>query len=120
MTKAGARKLAQYLEPEVRRAIDKGKPQNDISALPPDIEQQADDINAEIRREMGVDKSLDPLSPPKLEAGPILSLTARPKAANAALVDALSADRVDAERRLGLPVQPRPGRADDFSWPPPQ
>ena len=120
LTKAGARKLAQYLEPEVRRAIDKGKPQNDISALPPDIEQQADDINAEIRREMGVDKSLDPLSPPKLEAGPILSLTARPKAANAALVDALSADRVDAERRLGLPVQPRPGRADDFSWPPPQ
>jgi uncharacterized protein len=119
-TKAGSRKLAQYLEPEVRRAIDKGKPQNDISALPPDIEQQADDINAEIRREMGVDKSLDPLSPPKLEAGPILSLTARPKAANAALVDALSADRGDVDRRLGLPVAPRPGRADDFTWPPPQ
>ena len=115
-TKAGSRKLAQYLEADIRRAIDKGKPQNDISALPPDIEQQAEDINVEIRREMGVDKSLanDPLALPKLEAGPILSLTARPKATSAALVDASSAN---AGERPGLPVEPRPGRADDFAWP---
>ena len=52
-TKAGSRKLAQYLEADIRHTIDKGKPQNDISALPPDIEQQAEDINVEIRREMG-------------------------------------------------------------------
>lgn len=115
-TKAGSRKLAQYLEADIRRAIDKGKPQSDISALPPDIEQQAEDINVEIRREMGVDKAPanDLLSLPRPEAGPILSLTARPKAAKAALVDASSAD---AGERLSLPVEPRPGRADDFAWP---
>ena len=126
-TKAGSRKLAQFFETDIRQIVDKGRPQNDIAALPPDIEQQAEDINAEIRREMGVDKSFatGPLSPPKLDAGPILSLTARPKAANAALVGALgdpSANRRgdDQSVRLGLAAEPRPGRADDFTWRAPQ
>ena len=52
-TKAGSRKLAQFLEAEIRQAFDKVKPQDDIANLPPDIEQAADDINAQIRREMG-------------------------------------------------------------------
>ncbi len=120
-TKAGARKLAQYLETDIRHIIDKGKTQNDISALPPDIEQEAEDINVEIRREMGVDKALAnaPFAPPKLEAGPILSLTARPTAANAALAGVLGAELGDGVRtvRLGQAVGPQPGRADDFAWP---
>ena len=123
-TKAGSRKLAQFLETDIRQAIDKGKPQNDVFALPPDIEHQAEDINEEIRREMGMDKSLAnvPFSPPKPVAGPILSLTARPIAANAALVGALSASRQDEDRsmRLGHAAEPRLGRADDFTWPAPQ
>jgi uncharacterized protein len=124
-TKAGSRKLAQFLEVDIRRIFDKENPQNDIAALPPDIEQEADDINVEIRREMGVDKPLGLLSPPKLDTGPILSLTARPTAANAALVDtfqALSASRQDGDLsvQLGQPAEPRLGRADDFTWPRPQ
>lgn len=118
-TKAGRRKLAQYLEADIRRTFDKSKTQNDIAALPPDIEQKADDINAEIRREMTGDKASAglPFSPPKLEAGPILSLTARPTAANAELVNALSAN-VSHEMRLGRAAEPQVGRADDFAWPP--
>ena len=126
-TKAGSRKLAQFLEVDIRRTFEKENPQNDIAALPPDIEQEADDINVEIRREMGVDKPLANglLSPPKLDTGPILSLTARPTAANAALVgtlQALSASRQDEDRsvRLGRAAEPRLGRADDFTWPRPQ
>ena len=90
-TKAGSRKIAQYLETDIRHIVDKGKPQNEIAALPPDIEQEAEDINVEIRREMGVDKPFAnvPFAPPKLDAGPILSLTARPTAANAVLVGRL-------------------------------
>jgi uncharacterized protein len=123
-TKAGSRKLAQFLEMDIRRTIDKGKPQNDIAALPPDIEQEADDINAEIRREMGVEKPLAsglfPSSKPV--AGPILSLTAQPTSANASLDGALSANRRDLDRsvRLGQTAEPRHGRADDFTWPAPQ
>ena len=123
-SKAGSRKLAQFLEVDIRRTFDKENPQNDIAALPPDIEQEADDINVEIRREMGVDKPLANglLSPPKLDTGPILSLTARPTAANAALVDtfqALSASRQDGNLsvRFGQAAEPRLGRADDFTWP---
>jgi uncharacterized protein len=45
-TKAGARKVAQFLETDIRRAFEQAKPQNDIANLPPDIEQAANDINA--------------------------------------------------------------------------
>ncbi len=119
-TKTGSRKLAQYLEADIRRVIDKGKAQNDIAALPPDVEQEADDINAEIRREMRVDKGVAalPFAPPRLETGPILSLTARPTAANAELVDASGAKLREAglSVRLGRSAEPQSGRADDFAW----
>jgi uncharacterized protein len=125
-TKAGARKLAQFLEMDIRRAYDKGKAQSDIAALPPDIEQQADDINAEIRREMGADKLMGNGLPSALkpETGPILSLTARPTAANAALVGTLrdaTALGGDEDRNvwLGRSAEPQVGRADDFTWPKP-
>jgi uncharacterized protein len=125
-TRAGSRKLGQFLEMDIRRALDKGKPQNDIAALPPDIEQEADDINAEIRREMRVDKLLANglPSPLKPETGPILSLTARPTAAHAALVgtfgdmSAIGRDE-DHSVRLGRAAEPQLGRADDFTWPHP-
>lgn len=123
-TKAGSRKVAQFLEADIRRNFEKEKPQNNIAALPPDVEQEADDINVEIRREIGMDKASSNgiSSPPKLDAGPILSLTARPTAANAALAGTFqteSGDRQDEGRRvrLGQAGQPRIGRADDFTWP---
>jgi uncharacterized protein len=129
-TKAGARKLAQFLETDIKRAFDSAKPQNGIANLPPDIEQAAIDINAQIRQEMGVAPggvsapgagASNPAEPMKPLAGPIESLTAKPLSPGGALVTRQSAARESgpAERLLaqGAPGSPKPGRADDFSWP---
>jgi hypothetical protein len=123
-TKAGSRKMAQFLEAEIRRAFEAARPQDDIANLPPDIEQAADDINAQIRREMGV--VAPPGAPTRGEpakplAGPILSLTTRPLSPGGALAARQPALREGAagERVLaqGGPIEPKPGRADDFAWP---
>ncbi|MGD0720385.1 MAG: SGNH family hydrolase [Roseiarcus sp.] len=117
-TKAGARKLAQFLETDIRRAFDSAKPPSDIANLPPDIEQTANDINALIRREMGAGAPIESERP---LAGPILPLTARPISPGGALATRQTAPRADAsvERvlALGAAIAPRPGRADDFAWP---
>jgi hypothetical protein len=127
-TKAGGRKVAHFLEAEIKRVYDKNKPQYDNASLPPDIEQADVDINTQIRREMGAPEepaapgSPARLEPPKPLAGSILSLTARPISPGGALAsrEATPAGEPDAVARvlrLGEPVDPRTGRADDFSWP---
>ena len=124
-TKAGGRKVAHFLEAEIRRAFDKGRPQTATTDLPPDIEQAAGDINAQIRREMGAPEtpgSPARLEPPKPLAGPILSLTGRPLSPGGALAAREPSppgetDLVARVLRRGEPADPRSGRADDFSWP---
>ena len=125
-TKAGSRKVAHFLESEIRRAFDKTKPQTEVADLPPDIEQAADDINAQIRRENGVAEAppegQSPAAPPpRPEAGPILSLTARPVSPGGALLERAGEppDLGPLARalRVGAAPEPHPGRADDFSWP---
>ncbi|HVP99673.1 MAG TPA: SGNH family hydrolase [Roseiarcus sp.] len=123
-TKAGQRKLASFLEPEIKRlSSDRIKPaQGELVSLPPDIEQEADDINEEIRREMGLQPGAKgaraPLRP---LAGPILSLTAMPTSAHGALIDAHGgmaalADDQAHSLRAGETPPPQSGRADDFTW----
>ena len=63
-----------------------------------------------------------PPEPPRPEAGPILSLTARPTSPGGTLAEreatpAGEPAAVVRVLRLGEPVDPRAGRADDFSWP---
>jgi uncharacterized protein len=123
-TKAGARKLAQFLESDIKRAFDAAKPQSDIANLPPDIEQAAIDINAQIRREMGVPAPAGApaaAEPEKPLAGPILSLTARPLSPGGALITRQTAVREGGplERVLaqGSPIEAKSGRADNFAWP---
>ncbi len=127
-TKAGSRKAAHFLEAEIKRVFDKNKPPTNAATLPPDIEQAAGDINAQIRREMGAPEEPGlPGSSPQIEqprplAGPILSLTALPVSPGGALAapsasppgEPVSVARV---LRRGEPVDPRNGRADDFAWP---
>ena len=127
-TKPGARKLAQFIESEIKRIMDKdkGKPQNgEIASLPPDIEQEADDINEQIRRENGQQPTAPKGAPlvSKPLAGPILTLTAITPSAHGQLIDATAGAQLlqdDQARalRAGDPPQPRAGRADDFTWPP--
>jgi hypothetical protein len=127
-TKAGSRKVAHFLEGEIRKALDKTKPTNDVASLPPDIEQAADDINAQIRREMGAppaepnDASTTSLAVAKPLVGPIVSLTARPSTPGGALMtrDPRPLEELPEVLRVirrGEPVAIRGGRADDFAWP---
>ena len=124
-TKAGARKVAHFLELEIHRYLDKNKPAPEVATLPPDIEQAADDINAQIRREMSAPSLKGPASvqgPSKQLAGPIVSLTARPLSAEGKLTGPEVrhiAQIPDVNRVLvrGEPMNSRSGRADDFSWP---
>ena len=124
-TKAGSRKIAHFLEAEIRKVFDKGKPSNEVANLPPDIEQAADDINAQIRREMGAPAGVGAAAPQlstKPLAGPIVSLTAHPVSPGGALFSRETkpfAETAAITRviRLGEPADARAGRADDFTWP---
>ncbi len=124
-TKAGSRKVAHFLEAEIKRVMDKDRPQNETATLPPDIEQAAGDINAQIRREMGAPDEAPgaaPIETTKPLAGPILSLTARPTSPGGVLaaremIPAGEPGPVARVLRFGEPAEPRSGRADDFSWP---
>ena len=102
-TKAGARKLAHYVEREITRLL---AARSQPNALP--AEPATSDINA--------------VPAPRPLAGPILPLTAPSLATDhllggpgtqQAAVDALAA------RTLvkGEALNPPPGRADDFAWP---
>ena len=54
MTAAGGAKLAHFIDVEVLAAVGAVEPPpQDIAALPPDVGKAADDINEQIRREMG-------------------------------------------------------------------
>lgn len=122
-TKAGARKVAHFLEAEIHRVYDKNAPPSEVANLPPDIEHAADDINAQIRREMGAipNDSAAPEVQPKPAAGPILSLTARPMSPGGVLATSAAGIGMNAEAaralRRGDPTAAHDGRADDFSWP---
>jgi hypothetical protein len=126
LTAAGGKKLAHFIDADVLAALGGGEATQaapgEIAALPPDIGKAADDINEQIRREMGLAPDRAHLSapapaPPRPEAGPIASLAARPSSPGAALVSAATASRGEAERmlRLGEPPRAEPGRADDFT-----
>ena len=124
-TKAGSRKVAQILEPDIRRELDKDKPQGDLAALPPDIEKEASAINAEIQREKGPDAQLglaNPAPVPKPSAGPIVSLTALPDSPGGDLLNATDAAslRAAARQAYATPAGGPAGRADNFVWPSPQ
>jgi uncharacterized protein len=124
-TKAGARKAAQFVETDIRRAFDSAKPADDLVDLPPDVEHAAIDINAEIRREMGLAPGPDALAPTETNkplAGPVLSLTGRPVSPGGALATrpAWANGAAVGANILASGVEPQAklGRADDFSWPP--
>jgi hypothetical protein len=125
-TKAGARKAAQFLESDIRRAFDETKPTDELVDLPPDVEHATIDINAEIRREMGLAPTPGATATSEAAnkplAGPVLSLTARPLSPGGALMTraALADGALSAMNALATGVEPpaKRGRTDDFAWPP--
>jgi hypothetical protein len=133
LTPAGGKKLAHFLDAEILKVLDKQEPPNtDIAALPPDLSRTTDDVNEQIRREMGQPAALTPGPKPapvteaapeapkpvvRPEAGPIASLATRPVSPGATLASVASPAASEAARilRLGEPPRAAPGRADDFS-----
>lgn len=114
-TKAGARKLAHFVEPEIRRRL---------GDLPPRSEPATPDLIPQATAP-GTPEEPAPVKP---LAGPVLPLTAPALAPGAELATKLDATK-EAQTRAGRliervlsegqPLDPTPGRVDDFSWPRP-
>ena len=116
-TRAGARKLAHFVERDMRRIFETMQPAAEPAALTlaptPESPQKPPE---------------PPPAQPRIkpEVGPVIVLTNPPRAAGGILLDhtspAPAQDREAAARQERTLVQghapdPRPGRADDFSWP---
>jgi hypothetical protein len=109
-TRAGARKLAHYVEREIRRVMLARAAPVATPAPEPEPEAKAPPV------------AVAPGLPPRPIASPVMSLTA-PKNTGETLLGATpvrgaGADSV-ATRVLvkGEPMEAPPGRADDFAWP---
>jgi hypothetical protein len=118
-THAGARKLAHFVELEVYRQLDKKSPEDGI----PQIVNLPPDENA----------TVDPqakAAPIKPDIGPVWLLSDLILAPDGKLVEAVSnhaksggeklegrAAPVESKLQNGMMLEPKKGRADDFTWP---
>jgi hypothetical protein len=114
-TKAGARKLAHFVEGEIRRRYEEMKVETApaLSALPaPGASEGRTEVPG--------------VEPPKPLAGPILPLNAPPVATDGQLTGRMKAAApassartlIDRVMQKGEPISSKPGRSDDFVWPP--
>ncbi|WID94218.1 SGNH family hydrolase [Bosea vestrisii] len=135
-TRAGARKAAHFVDVVVRRLLE-GTPTQNVIALPtspetgaplaPDL--QPGGVERLIDRMVSglpADLQLIPVAPPRPLAGPILPLTgAVAGSGDTVLITSVQeargrgdvAAQLDRVFGQGIAPEPRPGRADDFSWP---
>ena len=125
-TKAGGRKVAHFLEAEIRKVFDKDRAAETraptcrpTSNRPPATSTPRSGARMGAPDEPGAPARLEPAKP---LAGPILSLTGRPTSPGGVLATRADAppgetDLVARVLRQGEPADPRGGRADDFSWP---
>ncbi len=115
-TKAGARKLAQFVETEVRRIFDASKPKDDaaLAKIETTTPAGASTLNG---------TKAAPMKPP---IGPVLPLTGPVLAPGGELATAAPPlsqkggpqNPVEQTFVSGNALLPKPGRADDFAWPP--
>ncbi len=115
-TKAGARKLAQFVETEVQRIYDAKKPKDDAALAK---------IETTTPAGASAPSAAAPAVPVKPPIGPVLPLTGPVLAPGGQLAAAPAAQPkggtttpVEKTFVSGDSVAPKPGRADDFSWPP--
>ncbi len=111
-TKAGAVKLASFVEPDIRRILDAGTPQGDAALA-----------KIETTTPAGTNAALAPPTPAKPPIGPVLPLTGPVLAPGGQLATPAADQQGEAQNLIeqtfatGKPVAAKPGRADDFSWP---
>jgi uncharacterized protein len=131
-TKAGALKLAHFVEPDIRRNFEETKPQPSpespaISApaeanAPPEGATGPNSASLGAPETEPLDEPVAPPVPaaPKPIAGPVLPLTGPVRAPSGELASrAPNAQPARQTLRLEQQNKPQPGRADDFSWPKP-
>jgi hypothetical protein len=124
-TEAGARKLAHFAEPEIRRKLDETKqqhsPESPAISAPAEASLPPADAPAPNGPGETTPPTEPPAPPPKPVAGPVLPLTGPVRAPGGEL--ASRGGNAQAAARPALiqerPGEPKPGRADDFSWPRP-
>ena len=128
-TKAGARKLASFVEPAIRHRLDEVLPKTEpglssgVPGNPPETGEGAPSEQNVSALPQG-----EAPTPPKPIVGPILPLTAPSLATNGELATGAkeagaggraAQNLIEQTLQQGKPVPPKPGRADDFSWPKP-
>lgn len=114
-TRAGAKKLASFLLPDLKRLGERARSSRELAAVPAQNQDAFDqalsiDVNAQILREAGLPVPKPAEAPAK--PGPVLLLTAAPLAK-----DGLLASVQSPTMSADGPPASRPGRADDFAWP---
>jgi hypothetical protein len=126
-TTAGARKAAHFVVTELKRIIDEKATGAAVAALPkaPEAAPAAPEQNGPTVAAAPEPAAPAPVvKPPRPIAGPVLPLTKPETSPGGALISSrpkLDGDAAPiAERTLrdGVPPEPKPGRADDFTWPP--
>ena len=137
-TRAGSRKVAYFVESELKRLMSDAKPQIDpaLTTIDPRATREPPPLAPTQKQEAVT--STDPLAalpalapipdvviPVKPAAGQVIPLTGPVSAKGGELAShrRRSATTGEAEALIdrtlvqGRPIDPRPGRADDFSWP---
>jgi hypothetical protein len=130
-TKAGARKLAHFVDVELKRLIDTQPPT--VVALPSQPSGRDADLSIPGNLERMIDQAIKPVPelkggvalPVKPVAGPIIPLNKPDAAPGGALVNNAQQQRGGGEAGVliervfsdGRVPEPRSGRADDFRWP---
>jgi hypothetical protein len=116
-TKAGALKLAHFVEPDIRRNLDE--------VLPPPAQPDNPAISAPAEASLPPADATAPSEPapppPKPIAGPILPLTGAVRAPGGELASRAVNAQAAAKQTLrqDRQTEPKSGRSDDFSWPRP-
>jgi uncharacterized protein len=126
-TRAGARKAAHFVDVELKRLIEARGPGTNVAAAPsaPGADSSAVDRLVNTAVPAVPDPQSLPGLAPRPMAGPVLPLNRVDVSPGGTLASApprLDPDTafvVERALRNGVAPQPRPGRADDFSWPRP-
>jgi uncharacterized protein len=127
-TRAGARKVAHFADTEIKRILEGIRAGTAVAKVPsaggspsegaPSIDELINASISDLPEPLGT-----PPLQPKPVAGPVLPLTRQDVAPGGSLVSGppkLNSDStytLQKALRQGVSPRPRPGRADDFSWP---
>jgi hypothetical protein len=122
-TKAGARKLAHFVEPEIRHNLDEVQPKTEPA---PNLANVPNPEDAKTPANGSALPGSEAPPAPKPVAGPILPLTGpvlapggelATRTTTAGTANNTARTLIEQTLQQGRPIAPKPGRADDFSWP---